>query len=311
MKVVFMGSPVFGPVFLKALILNKYHIEAVYTQPDRKTGRGQRLTPCPVKQFALDEELPVMQPESFKDSAEVEHLAGLKPDIIVVAAYGQILPDPVLQIPPYKCINIHPSLLPKYRGPSPVAAAILNGDSQTGVTIMLIEKKVDSGPVIAQVTEYINDDDNTGSLTERLAEVGAKLLVDTLPEWISGKICPIRQDESKATYTRMERKEDGELDWNLTAVWLWRKVRACNPWPGSYTKWMGRRINIMETIPLPADAEGVPGQVVELPRGSATRVAVRTGDGLLGLVRIQPEGKREMAAAEFVVGHRNFIGSIL
>ncbi len=311
MKVVFMGSPAFALPSLQSLMLNKYDIKAVYTQPDRKAGRGQRLAPCPVKQFAASAGLTVMQPESFKDPKEVELLAELKPDIIVVAAYGQILPDPVLKIPPYKCINIHPSLLPKYRGPSPVAAAILNGDTQTGVTIMLIESKVDSGLVIAQVTTNIKDNDTTGSLTGRLAEIGAALLVDTLPAWISGGIRPIAQDESQASYTRMERKEDGELDWNWTALRLWRKVRACNPWPGSYINWRDTRIKIMETIPLPAMEEGAEGQVIELPRGSATRVAVRTGDGLLGLVRVQPEGKREMTASDFTVGHRDFIGSNL
>jgi methionyl-tRNA formyltransferase len=217
----------------------------------------------------------------------------------------------VLKIPPYKCINIHPSLLPKYRGPSPVAAAILNGDTQTGVTIMLIERKVDSGPIIAQVTEDIKDDDTTGSLTGRLAETGAELLLNILPAWVSGKISPIVQDEGQASYTHRERKEGGELDWNWTAVRLWRKVRAYNPWPGSYINWMDTRIKIMETIPLPAVEEGAAGQVVELPRGSATRVAVRTGEGLLGLLRIQPEGKREMTASDFTVGHRDFIGSIL
>ena len=311
MKVVFMGSPAFALPPLQSLMLNKYDIIAVYTQPDRKTGRGQRLAPCPVKQFAAGAGLNVIQPQSFKDPAEVELLAGLKPDIIIVAAYGQILPDPVLKIPPHKCINIHPSLLPKYRGPSPVAAAILNGDTRTGVTIMLIERKVDSGPVIAQVTADIRDNDTTGSLTGRLAEIGAGLLVDTLPAWVSGTIRPIGQDEGQASYTRMERKEDGQLDWNWTAVRLWRKARACNPWPGSYINWKDTRIKIMETIPLPAVEEGPAGQVVELPRGSAARVAVRTGDGLLGLLRIQPEGKREMTANDFTVGHRDFIGSIL
>jgi len=311
MKVVFMGSPAFATPALQALILNKYDIKAVYTQPDKKTGRGQRIAACAVKQFAAEAGLRVIQPESFRDPAEVEMLAGFKPDIIIVAAYGQILPETVLKIPPYKCINIHPSLLPRYRGPSPVATAILNGDTQTGVSIMLIERKVDSGPVIAQKAVDIKDDDTTGSLTGRLAETGAQLLVDTLPAWASGTIQPVAQDESQASHTRMERKEDGTLDWSWTAVQLWRKVRACNPWPGSYVEWMDARIKIMETVPLLAVEKGTVGQVVELPRGEVTRVAVRTGDGLLGLIRIQPEGKREMTAADFMVGHRNFIGSIL
>jgi methionyl-tRNA formyltransferase len=311
MKVVFMGSPAFALPALQALIVNKYDIKAVFTQPDRKTGRGQRMAACAVKSFATDAGLRVIQPESFKDATEVELLAELKPDIIIVAAYGQLLPEAVLKIPTHQCINIHPSLLPEYRGPSPVAAAILNGDAQTGVTMMLIERKLDSGPIIAQMTADIMDDDTTGSLTGRLASTGAELLVKTLPSWVAGSIQPVPQDESRASYTHREKKEDGALDWNRASVHLWRKVRAFNPWPGSYIKWMDTRINIMETIALPSMEEGVVGQVVELPRGSPTRVAVRTGDGLLGLIRIQPEGKREMNAGDFVTGHRNFIGSIL
>ena len=181
MKVVFMGSPDFALPALQALMSNQYDISAVYTQPDKKSGRGQQVTACPVKQFAAGAGLRVIQPLSFRDSGEVELLAGLKPDIIIVAAYGQILPEAVLTIPIYKCINIHPSLLPRYRGPSPVAAAILNGDAQTGVTIMLIERKVDSGPIIAQIQVSIADDDTTGSLTGRLAKTGADLLIATLP----------------------------------------------------------------------------------------------------------------------------------
>lgn len=311
MKVVFMGSPAFALPALQALILNKYDIKAVYSQPDKKTGRGQQVAACPVKQFAADAGLRVIQPDSLKDSREVELLAGLKPDIIVVAAYGQILPEAVLKIPEYKCINIHPSLLPAYRGPSPVSAAILNGDAQTGVTIMLIERKVDSGPIITQVAMAIKDDDTTGSLTGRLATAGAELLVDVLPAWVSGTIKPVAQDESRASYTRMWKKEDGTLNWSCPALQLWRQVRASNPWPGSYVEWRGSRIKIMETVTLTNLEKGKAGQVVELPRGGLTRVAVCTGEGLLGLIRIQPEGKREMEAGDFVAGHRNFIGTIL
>ena len=311
MKVVFMGSPAFALPALQALMLNQYDISAVYTQPDKKTGRGQQVTACPVKQFASGAGIRVVQPLSFKDSGEVELLAGLKPDIIVVAAYGQILPEPVLNIAQHKCINIHPSLLPRYRGPSPVAAAILNGDVQTGVTIMLIERKVDSGPIIAQITVPIEDEDTTGSLTGRLAQKGAEILIATLPAWVSGTIQPLVQDESRASYTRMEKKEDGELDWKWPALQLWRKVRAFSPWPGCYVKWMGTRIKIVEVVPLADTDKGSPGRVIALPRGEVTRVAVRTGEGLLGLVKVQPEGKREMTAGDFAAGHRDFFDSVL
>jgi len=311
MKVVFMGSPAFALPALQALILNKYDISAVYTQPDKKTGRGQQVKACPVKQFSVGAGMRVIQPESFRDTGEVKLLAELKPDIIIVAAYGQILPEAVLHIPQHKCINIHPSLLPRYRGPSPVAAAILNGDAKTGVTIMLIERKVDSGPIIAQAAVSIRDEDTTGLLTGRLAITGAELLLDTLAGWVSGTIQPLIQDESRASYTHMEQKEDGELDWKWPAVRLWRKVRAFNPWPGCYVKWMGSRIKIVAAVPLTDMKEGSVGQVMALPRGEVTRVAVRTGEGLLGLVTLQPEGKREMAAGDFTAGHRNFVGSVL
>jgi methionyl-tRNA formyltransferase len=311
MKVVFMGSPAFALPVLQALMLNKYDISAVYTQPDKKTGRGRQFAACPVKQFAAGAGMRVIQPESFRDAGEVELLAELKPDIIIVAAYGQILPESVLRIPQHKCINIHPSLLPVYRGPSPVAASILNGDAQTGVTIMLIERKVDSGPIIAQVPVPIEDDDTTGSLTCRLAQTGAELLLGTLTAWVSGTIQPLIQDERQASYTRMEKKEDGELDWNRPAVHLWRKVRAFNPWPGCYVKWRGLRIKIVTAVPLVDTGKGRAGQVIALPRGEMARVAVRTGEGLLGLVTVQPEGKREMTAGDFTAGHQDFVGSVL
>jgi methionyl-tRNA formyltransferase len=311
MKVVFMGSPAFALPALQALMLNKYDISAVYTQPDKKTGRGQQVAACPVKQFAAGAGVRVIQPGSFRDAGELELLKELEPDIIIVAAYGQILPEAVLQIPQYKCINIHPSLLPAYRGPSPVAAAILNGDAQTGVTIMLIERKVDSGPIIAQSAGPIQDGDTTGSLTCRLAKKGAELLLGTLPAWVSGTIHPLTQDESRASYTRMEKKEDGELDWNRPAVLLWRKVRAFNPWPGCYVKWRGLRIKIVTAVTLVDTGKGRAGQVIALPRGEVTRVAVRTGEGLLGLITVQPEGKREMTAGDFAAGHQDFVGSVL
>jgi methionyl-tRNA formyltransferase len=311
MKIIFMGSPAFALPALQSLMLNKYDVSAVYTQTDKKTGRGRQVAACPVKKFASGAGVRVIQPESFRDAREVELLAELKPDIIIVAAYGQILPEAVLQIPQYKCINIHPSLLPAYRGPSPVAAAILNGDAQTGVSIMLIERKVDSGPIIAQAPVSIQDGDTTGSLTCRMAKTGAELLLGTLPAWVSGRIQPLTQDENLASYTRMEKKEDGELDWNRQAVHLWRKVRAFNPWPGCYVKWMGLRIKIVTAVALADAGKGMAGQVIALPRGEVTRVAVRTGEGLLGLVTVQPEGKREMTAGDFAAGHQGFVGSVL
>ena len=190
MITVFMGSPDFALPALQSLMSNQYDIRAVYTQPDKRTGRGQQVMACPVKRFAVSQGMRVIQPESFKDPAEIELLASLKPDIIIVAAYGQILPAAVLEIPRYKCINIHPSLLPCYRGPSPLAAPILNGDPVTGVTIMLIERKVDSGPILSQVELSISDEDTSESLSERLAEMGARELSGYCPPGLKGKSNP-------------------------------------------------------------------------------------------------------------------------
>jgi len=259
MKAVFMGSPAFALPALQSLMSNQYDIIAVYTQPDKKTGRGQQLMPCSVKQFAVSHGLRVVQPETFRNAEAVSALEELQPDIIIVAAYGQILPDSVLRIPEYNCINIHPSLLPKYRGPSPVAAAILNDDVTTGVTIMLIEKRVDSGPILSQKEIPANGDDTTESLSEKLAKLGAELLIETIPSWIAGKIQPRIQDETRASYTRMEAKEDGRLDWNLPAVQLWRRVRACYPWPGCFTDWNGVRLKIIKAVPINEIEAGTEG----------------------------------------------------
>jgi methionyl-tRNA formyltransferase len=290
---------------------NKYDIRAVYTQPDKRTGRGQQMMACPMKQFAVSNGLSVIQPETFKDQAEVDRLSGMAPDLVVVAAYGQILPDSVLRIPKYKSINIHPSLLPKYRGPSPVAAAILHGDAVTGVTIMLVEKKVDSGPVLSHKEMAVGEEDTTGTLSMKLAGLGAEMLVEILPGWVAGTVQPVPQDENQASYTKMENKEDGKLNWDLPAVELWLMVRAYQPWPGCFTTWNSARLKIIKAIPLPDATAGSTGEVVALAHGGPARVAVRTGNGLLGLITVQPEGKKEMAAADFIAGHRDFTGAIL
>lgn len=311
MITVFMGSPEFALPALQSLMSNQYDIRAVYTQPDKRTGRGQAVMACPVKRFAVLHGMRVIQPESLRDPREIETLASLKPDIIVVAAYGQILPSAVLELPRYKCINIHPSLLPRYRGPSPVTAPIVNGDTITGVTIMLIERRVDSGPILSQEELAISDEDTTGSLSGRLAAAGARKMVETIPGWVEGKIVPVSQDDSLATFTRMEVKEDGLLDRNLPAVVLWRRVRAYQPWPGCYLEWKGSRLKVIKAVPMEDKEGGQPGEVIALPRTAPARVAVRTAEGLLGLVLVQPEGKREMSAADFSAGYRDFVGSVL
>ena len=307
-RVLFMGTPEFAILPLEHLVLNDYQVVAVYTQPDRLAGRGRRPVSPPVKKVAAAFNLPVVQPVSLKKSEAVAELAGFQPDVIVVAAFGQILPQPVLELPKYGCINIHPSLLPRHRGASPVAAAILAGDGFTGVSIMLMGKGLDTGPVLARAQIPISDRDNTGSLTSKLSLIAAHLLLDVLPAWTRGELTPQSQDEDGATYSGTIAKEAGEIDWRLPAVDIWRRVRAFYPWPGCYTRWRGKMLKIIEAVPLPG-AEAVPaGQVVAMPRAG---FGVKTGDGVLGVLMVQMEGKRAMSAAEFLRGQREFIGAVL
>lgn len=306
-----MGSPKFAVASLEALVQSHYDITAVYAQPDKKAGRGQQVMSCAVKKYAVSRGLSVIEPETFTNPAEIERFKTLNPDIVIVAAYGLILPEEILHLPRYGFLNVHPSLLPAYRGPSPVAAAILNGDKITGVSIMLVEKKVDSGPVLSQREMTIDESDTAETLSEKLARLGAELLIETIPGWISGKIVPQVQDENKVSYTKMETREDGAIDWSIPAVEIWRRVRAYHPWPGCYTTWKGERLKILRAVPLLGLNEGKVGEVKILPRTATARVAIQTGEGMLGLIDVQPEGKRKMSAAEFLAGHRDFAGSVL
>lgn len=309
MRIVFMGTPVFALPSLRCLVERGHQVLSVYTQPDKAAGRGRSLGYSPVKKLALDMGLPVAQPESLKPAEEIVRLSRLSPEAIVVAAFGQLLRPEVLQIPRYGCLNVHPSLLPRHRGASPVAAAILAVDEVTGVTVMLLDKGLDTGPILAQVTQAISPDDTTGSLTAKLAEVGANLLVDTLPRWASSEIKPQAQDEAKATYSRPLTKEAGEIDWQLPAVELWRRVRAFQPWPGCYTWWRGKQLKITEAVALP-DVLGVGVGVVVALEGMPG-VGVKTGQGVLGLRWLQLEGKKAMLAEEFIRGQREFVGGQL
>lgn len=310
MRIVFMGTPEFAVPALEHLVLDDYQVVAVYTQPDRVAGRGQRSAVSPVKQAALNLNLPVVQPASFKEAGAVAQLASFQPEVIVLAAYGQLLPPSVLGLPAHGCINIHPSLLPRYRGASPVAAAILGGDEFTGVSIMLMDKGLDTGPVLAQAQIPILPQDTAGSLTTKLSRIGAQLVLDVLPRWRKGGLNPQPQDESRATSSGMLSKEDGEIDWHLPAASIWRRVRAFQPWPGCYTLWQGRQLKILEAVPLPGAGTAEVGRVIALNQGEAA-FAVNTGEGILGVLRLQMEGKRAMSSAEFQRGQRQFIGAVL
>jgi methionyl-tRNA formyltransferase len=308
-RIVFMGSPQFAVPILRPLLRSPYHVVAVYTQPDKPVGRSRRIAFPPVKRLAMEHGVPVIQPETLKAVEVLEELAGFKPELIVVAAFGHILPQEVLALPRFGCLNVHPSLLPRHRGPSPVATSILYGDQSTGVTIMLMDVGMDSGPILAQQKVGISSTDTTGSLTSKLANAGAELLMETLPRWLEGKLEPQPQDEAEATYSKLITSENGELDWHLSAAELWQRTRAYNPWPGCYTWWKSKRLKIHETIPLGEVATGDIGEVVALTE--SPEVGVVTGRGVLGLCQVQLEGKREMSVYDFVRGRRDFIGSIL
>ncbi|MDP2919785.1 MAG: methionyl-tRNA formyltransferase [Dehalococcoidia bacterium] len=308
MRIVFMGTPEFAVAPLEYLVLNGLEVVAVYTQPDREAGRGRATAPPPVKITALKLGLPVRQPANLKPPEERAKLAELKPDVIVVAAFGQILSRTVLELPPHGCLNIHPSLLPKHRGVAPVPAAILNGDVFTGVSIMKLDTGVDTGPILARAQTPVSDWDTAGTLTEKLSRIGAHLLVEILPRWIQGQVIPRQQDGAEASYTNMIKKEDGEIDWTKPALEIWRRVRAYQPWPGSYTSWQGKQLKIIEAAVLP-DGAGNPGQIVPLTGEIAFGVA--TGRGILGIMRVQMEGKRVMSSGEFLRGQRQLLGASL
>jgi methionyl-tRNA formyltransferase len=309
MRIIFMGTPEFAVPALEGLI-GQYEIAAVYTQPDKAAGRGRLVEEPPVKKAALQHNLTVLQPENLKSPEAKIQLFELKPDAIVVAAYGQILPKAVLEIPAFGCINIHPSLLPKYRGVAPVPAAILNGDDFTGVSIMLMDKGIDTGPVLTAVHVPVLPQDTTETLMQKLANTSAQLLLDTLPGWFRKEIRPQPQNSAEASYTKMLTKEAGEIDWKLPAVQIWRQVRAYYPWPGSFTRWQGKQLKILEAVPLSGEGASEPGTVLAVNKNEAA-FGVVTGDGILGVKKVQMEGKKAAAADEFLRGQRQFIGTKL
>jgi len=309
LRLVFMGSPQFAVLPLEHLLASKYQVAAVYTQPDKPAGRGRGLLASPVKRAAQARGLTVVQPAGLKAAGVVEQLGGFKPDVIVVAAFGQILPRMVLALPRLGCINIHPSLLPRFRGASPVASAILAGDDFTGVSLMVMDEGLDTGPVLARAQLPVLARDTTGSLTAKLSWLGAQLLGEVLVGWSRGELTPQPQNEAESTYCDPIAKEEGEIDWRRPALDIWRRVRAFNPWPGSYTRWRGKSLKIIEAAPLVGEPTPEVGRVVALDSKSGFGVA--TGDGILEVCRVQLEGKKAMSADEFLRGQRDFIGAVL
>ena len=309
LKIVFMGTPGFASPVLPALMDDGHDVAGVYTQPDRPSGRGRRSRPSGVKTLAVERGLRLFQPQSLRrDEAARRELASLGPDLIVVAAYGLYIPADVLAAPRLGCLNIHPSLLPLYRGPSPVASAILNGDGVTGVTVMVVTERMDAGPVVALRETSIGPEETTPELTARLFEMGAALLLDVLPAWRRGDVRPREQDESRATLTRRLSRDDGRIDWSSPADEIARRARAYDPWPGSFTHWRGKTLKLsgISVVPGPQRAAG-PGEVVPIPGG----LGIGTGDGLIAPGSLQIEGRRAVESLEFARGYRDFVGSTL
>ena len=302
-----MGSPEFAVPSLEALQA-RHRVVGVVTQPDRPAGRGSRLRPPPVKAFAHEHGLPVIQPEDLRTAEAVERLGGWGPEVIVVVAFGQILPPPVLTLPPYGCLNVHASLLPRWRGAAPVPAAILAGDDTTGVTVMRMDEGLDTGPILAQLEEPIRADDTARSLLGRLAVLGAELLLQVLPLYEKGHLVPRPQPTEGVTVAPQLRKEDGRLDWTRRAIELDRQVRAMNPWPGAFTTWRGQRLNVLRASPLP-DWQGTERPGMVLPMGAGAAVA--TGEGALQLREVQRAGRKAMAAEAFLCGQQDCVGSVL
>lgn len=301
MRVVFMGSPEFALPSLTRLA-EQYSVVGVVTQPDRPAGRGMVLTPPPIKRLAQALGIATIQPLKLREPAAWEQLQAWQPDMIVVTAFGQILRPNVLDLPRYGCINVHASLLPRWRGAAPIQAAILNGDDRSGVTIMRMDAGVDTGPILAQRPEPILPEDTTETLSRRLAEAGAGLLVDVLPRYLSGELQPRPQPEEGVTRASMIRKEDGLIDFQQPAQTLAWKVRAFQPWPGTFFLWAGIPLKVLRAHALEQGA-GLPGEA----RVYQNLPAVATGSGWLVLDEVQPSGKKAMPGEVFLRGARQWL----
>lgn len=315
MKIIFMGTPEFSVAILEALINSNYEIVAVITNPDAPMGRKQIFTPSPVKIAAEKNKIPVLQPEKIRNNENlVKQLKKFNIDLAIVAAYGKILPKEILEIPKHGFINVHGSLLPKYRGASPIQSAILNGDKKTGITIMKVDEEMDHGPLLANSKLPIANSDTCESLSQKLAISGAELLIKTIPDYISGKIKPIEQEHSKVTYTKIIKKEDGKINWSKSAEEIERMTRAFYPWPSAYANIKNQKSKIKNKILKIIEADISDAQnnhyigEIFLLNGN---LAIKCGKDALIIKKLQLEGGKILTAKEFLNGHKDFAESIL
>jgi methionyl-tRNA formyltransferase len=300
MRIVFMGTPEFAVPSLDALLRSDDTVVGIVTQPDRPKDRGQVLTPSPVKLIAQRAKIPLLQPAKMKDPGFLGALENWKPDCIVVAAFGRILPSAILNLAPRGCVNVHGSLLPKYRGAGPIQWAIINGETETGVTTMLMDEGMDTGAILLQKSLAITQEDTAGTLSRRLADLGGRLLVETLARLKAATLVPRAQDHSQATMAPLLKKEDGLIDWTLPARSIANRIRGLNPWPGTYTFAGADRWVVCRGVALSEAAGAPPGQVTAVTKEA---LHVATGDGLLAINELQPANSRRMTVAQYLAGH--------
>ena len=305
MRVVFMGTPEFAVPSLEALLKSGEQVVGIVTQPDRPKGRGQQLSLSPIKIIAQRERLPLLQPTKMKDPGFMAELSAWRPDVIAVAAFGRILPPAILSLPPRGCINVHGSLLPKYRGAGPIQWAVINGERETGITTMLMDEGMDTGAMLLQESLAIGPEDTAGSLSPRLAEVGGRLLVTTLTQLKAGTLTPRQQDHSQATLAPLLKKEDGAIDWTMPATSIANRIRGLTPWPGAFTFLNADRWTICRVIAREEATNLPPGQITALSKDA---IHVATGQGVLAIRELQPANSRRMPASQYLAGHPLRIG---
>jgi methionyl-tRNA formyltransferase len=317
-KTILMGTPEFAEnifrLFYNAL-KDKFEIIAVITAEDKPVGRKQILALSPVKKWALENNLPILQPDKIRKPGWVEKIKELNPELIILTAFGQIIPQEILDMPKHGALNIHPSLLPKYRGASPIQSVILNGETETGVCLMIMDAEMDHGEIISNLQFSISNKPNYTELAKELSDLGAELLIKALPDYVDGKIKPRKQEHNRATFCKIIKKENGKIDWNKSAEEIERQIRAFQEWPETYTDFKGKILKILEADTInkktPSTTLGVNYKIGEVFLDENKNLCVQTGNGILILKQVQLEGKKPITAKEFLNGHKEIIGTIL